>query len=62
MTQGKPKVPCPVTEAEWSDAVWPPEEDDEDRGEPVYRDGTPQHECWAEPGYTADPDPREDEA
>ena len=42
----------PKEEQEWADAI--PDEDEQEGYEPVYRDGSIQNECWAEPGYTRD--------
>ena len=47
-----PKNPS-QKEQEWADQV-PDDEAETDAAEPTYRDGSAQHECWAEDGYTRD--------
>lgn len=38
-------------EQEWADQL-SDNEQETDAAEPTYRDGSAQHECWAEDGYT----------
>ncbi len=41
----------PQKEQKWADQV-SDDEAETDVAEPTYRDGSVQHECWAEDGYT----------
>ncbi len=45
MSMADPKL-RPKKEQEWADRDPDPDEEQEER-EPVYRDGSVQHECWA---------------
>ena len=43
----------PQKELEWADQL-SDDEEETDAAEPTYRDGSVQHECWTEDGYTRD--------
>ena len=42
----------PDKEQAWNDRIPDPEEEEVRDDERFYRDGSVQHECWAETGYT----------